>query len=98
MDYATSTLAQFSSNPGKVHYEAVNRVLRYLKGTPHFGLTLGGSNNLKGVDLIGWTADWGKDPSTRRSIGGFVFDIAGGSVSCSSKKQPTVALSTLEAE
>ena len=33
-----------------------------------------------------------------RSISGFVFDIAGGSVSWSSKKQPTVALSTAEAE
>jgi hypothetical protein len=75
----------------------VKRVLRYLKGTAHFGLAFGGSDS--GADLIGWTdSDWAQDVDTRRSVGGFVFDVAGGSVSWSSKKQPTVALSTVEAE
>jgi hypothetical protein len=51
------------------------------------------------VDLVGWSnSNWGEDPDTRRSVGGFVFDIAGGSISWSSKKQPTVTLSTVEAE
>jgi Reverse transcriptase (RNA-dependent DNA polymerase) len=95
--YAVATLAQFSSNPGRAHFEAVKRVLRYLKGTAHFGLTLGGSGD--GVDIIRWTdSDWAQDTDTRRSVGGFVFEVAGGSVSWSSKKQPTVALSTVEAE
>lgn len=43
-------------------------------------------------------ADWGNDAETRRSITGYVFQCAGGSVSWSCKKQPTVALSTMEAE
>jgi len=95
--YAVATLAQFSGNPGKAHFEAVKRVLRYLKGTAHFGLAFGGPK--QGLDLIGWTdSDWAQDPDSRRSVGGFVFDVAGGSVSWSSKKQPTVALSTVEAE
>jgi hypothetical protein len=95
--YAVSTLAQFSANPGKAHFEAVKRVLRYLKGTADFGLTFGGPG--EGVDLVGWTdSDWAQDVDSRRSVGGFVFDVAGGSVSWSSKKQPTVALSTVEAE
>jgi len=92
-----STLAQFSGNPGKAHFEAIKRVLRYLKGTASFGLVFGGSGN--DLDLVGWTdSDWAQDPDSRRSVGGFVFDVAGGSVSWSSKKQPTVALSTVEAE
>jgi hypothetical protein len=95
--YAVSTLAQFSANLGKAHFEAVKRVLRYLKGTADFGLTFGGSG--EGVDLIGWTdSDWAQDTDSRRSVGGFVFDVAGGSVSWPSKKQPTIALSTVEAE
>jgi hypothetical protein len=95
--YAVSTLAQFSANPGKAHFEAVKRVLRYLKGTADFGLTFGGSG--EGVDLIGWTdSDWAQDTDSRHSVGSFVFDVAGGSVSWSSKKQPMVALSTVEAE
>jgi hypothetical protein len=97
IQYAVSTLAQFSSNPGKAHYEGIKRVLRYLKGTANFGLVLGNSSD--GIDLIGWSdSDWAQDTDTRRSMGGFVFDVAGGSVSWSSKKQPTVALSTVEAE
>jgi hypothetical protein len=34
----------------------------------------------------------------RRSVGGFIFDVVGGLVSWSSKKQPTVTLLTLKAE
>ena len=33
-----------------------------------------------------------------RSIGGFVFEVTGGFISWSLKKQPTVMLSTVEAE
>jgi ATP-binding cassette subfamily B (MDR/TAP) protein 1 len=51
--HATGVLAQFGANPGKPHYEALKRVLRYLKGTAHFGLTFGRSDNK--TDLIGWS-------------------------------------------
>jgi hypothetical protein len=52
-----------------------------------------------GTDLIRWTdSDWAQDPDFRQSVSGYIFDIAGGSVSWVSKRQPTVALSTTEAE
>jgi len=51
------------------------------------------------VDLIGWTnSDWAQDRDTQKSIGDFVFDMAGSKFAWSSKKQPMVALSTIEAE
>lgn len=78
--------------------ESLKRVLRYLKATAHYSLILGrkGANN---VDLVGWTdSDWAQDPDTRRSIGAFIFDVAGSKIAWSSKKQPTVALSTVESE
>lgn len=53
IQYVVNTLAQFSANPGKEHFEGIKCVLRYLKGMAHFGLKLGGSGS--GVDLIGWT-------------------------------------------
>ena len=96
--HAVGVLSQFSANPGKAHLELMKCVLRYLKGTAHFALVLGcqGANR---VDLVSWTdSDWAQDPDTRRSIGGFVFDVAGSKVAWSSKKQPTVALSTVESE
>jgi hypothetical protein len=90
-------LAQFSANPGKAHIEAFKRLLRYLKGTAEFVLTLGSKDT--GTDLIGWTnSDWAQDPDSRQSVSGYIFDVTGGSVSWASKRQPTVALSTTEAE
>ena len=98
IQYAVSVVSQFGSNPGKSHLEAAKRILCYLKGTANLALTLGSSGS-ESVDLVGWTDfNWAQDPDSCRSIGGFLFKIAGGSVSWSAKKQPTVALSTVEAE
>jgi len=96
--HAVGVLSQFSANPGKAHLESLKHVLRYLKVTAHFSLTLGqqGTNR---IDLVGWTdLDWVQDPDTRQSISGFIFDVAGSKVAWSSKKQPTIALSTVESE
>lgn len=43
-------------------------------------------------------ADWGNDVYDRRSFTGYSFLINGGAVSWQSKKQPTTALSSIEAE
>ena len=95
--YATQTLSQFSSNPGPAHWTAAKRVLQYLQGTQNLGITYGG-----GEELIKATAysdaDWASDPNDRRSISGYIFLIGDGPVSWSSKKQPTVALSSMEAK
>ena len=50
-------------------------------------------------DCVGYSdADWGGDLDDRKSTSGYVFQISGGAVSWSSKKQTCVALSTAEAE
>jgi hypothetical protein len=75
----------------------IKRVLRYLKGTAHYSLTLVGSG--RDLNLIGWMdSDWAQDLDSRQSVGRFIFDVAGGSVSWLLKKQPTVALSMVEAK
>ena len=43
-------------------------------------------------------ANFASDTETRRSTTGFVFTLAGGAITWSSKIQPTVAVSTSEAE
>ena len=49
--------------------------------------------------MVGYAdADWAGDLDDRHSTTGYVFLMAGGSVSWLSKKQPIVALSTAEAE
>jgi Reverse transcriptase (RNA-dependent DNA polymerase) len=41
--FAVSTLSQFLENPGGPHWNAAKRVLKYLKGTRDYKLTLGGN-------------------------------------------------------
>ena len=47
---------------------------------------------------LGADADWGGDLDTRRSTTGYVFKVYGGIVAWKSRRQPTVALPTTEAE
>lgn len=92
--YIIRVLAQFMSNPGRVHWEALKRVIRYVKGIKDHWLTLGGGEE----GLEGFTdADFASQ-TDRHSISGFAFRYNGGAISWSSKKQPLVALSTTEAE
>ena len=48
---------------------------------------------------MGWSnSNWAQDTNDRRFTSGFVFDVAGNSITWSSKKQATVAASSVEAE
>src|SRR3954465_5887021 len=81
-----------------VTWSAVKCMFHYLKGTINHGIILGGRNPNE-VLLSGYTdADWGDCPDTQRSISGFIFQINNGPVTWSAKKQPTVALSSMEAK
>ena len=93
--FVVGQLAQFMENPVKVHWEAVKRVLRYLKGTKDVKLTYGKSGN-RGLEAF-VDAD-GATQEHRRAISGFVVIIDGGAVSWMSKKQELVTLSTMEGE
>ena len=93
--YAVSVVSRFSANPTTDHWLAVQRILRYLRGT--LDLELAFSGELR--PLVGYSdADWAGDISTRRSTSGYVFGIGTGPISWSSKRQSTVSLSTCEAE
>lgn len=96
--YAVTSLAQFSTNPGPEHWEQLKHLLRYVRKTRDYGLKLGGKET---IDPFGFAdADWGSHPDHRHSISGYAFFLSQdtGAISWSSKKQPTVALSSAEAE
>lgn len=96
--YAMGKVSRYMSNPGKVHWEAVKWILRYLKGTLDTGLLFDArSDNAK--SLLGFVdADYGQDLDGRRSTTGYIFSLAGGSISWRSTLQKCVAQSTTEAE
>ncbi|KAJ3543106.1 hypothetical protein NMY22_g3260 [Coprinellus aureogranulatus] len=96
--FAVYKLAQYAANPKPLHWTAVKRIFRYLKGTRTWALTYGGSDELLDGGLnIFCDADWAANYD-RKSISGYVVTMAGGAIAWSSKKQATVALSTTEAE
>ena len=92
--FAVNHLSQFSQRPGNEHMSALKRVFRYLRGTHTLGITFGGIGDIK----IFCDADWANDTVDRRSISGYISFLGNAPVSWSSRKQPTVALSTMEAE
>jgi hypothetical protein len=94
ISFVVGTLSQFLENPGEVHWEAVKRVFRYLKGTKDLRLVYGGER--KGLE--GFTDADGMSQEHRRAISGYAILIDGGAVSWSSKKQELVTLSTTEAK
>lgn len=94
--FVVSLISRFMAQPTKLHFQATKRVLRYLKGTTSFGIFYkkGGVE-----DLIGYTdSDYAGDLEDRKSTSGYVFMLSSGAVSWSSRKQPIVTLSTIEAE
>lgn len=98
--YAVTALSQFSSNPNKTHWEAVKQLMRYLRGTTNYSITYRGDGDLNSQPmLVGYCdANWAEDRNDRRSITGYSFILCGGAVSWQTRKQKTVATSTLEAE
>jgi len=88
-------ISQFSQRPTKTHEKAAKQALRYLRGTVDEGITYNGNLGMK---LEFWSdANWGGEEG-RESVSGFVFTLAGGAVTYSSKKQGSVALSSTESE
>ncbi len=96
--FTVQTLSQFLSNLGPKYWTAVKSVIRYLKGTVDYGITLGRSD-INTTRLIGWcNPDWACNLDDRKLITGFTFFLGIGTMCYSSKKQTSVALSTAEAK
>ncbi|KAM2723556.1 hypothetical protein EV1_026500 [Malus domestica] len=96
ISYAVGVMSQYMQNPKKPHLEAVRRILRYVKSTIDYGLLYKKGEDCK---LVGYCdANYAGDHDTRRSTTGYVFKLGSGTISWCSKRQPTVSLSTTEAE
>jgi hypothetical protein len=101
ISFAVGYVARFASNPNQEHLDAVHHTFAYVAGTRKLGLNFrkqspqdDAKNLVKGfVD-----SDFANCEDSRRSTTGFVFIMSGAPISWSSKRQATVAQSTMEAE
>ncbi len=102
VSFACGLLCRYMDRYTTVHWQAAKHVVRYLKATSEHGLLFkrrSGTRKDQPLDLVCYSdASFGTDQLTGRSTTGFTCYINGCLVSWSSRLQPTVALSTAEAE
>ena len=100
LGFVVSKLSHYFSNPTEEQWVTVKHVLRYLKGTSNKELTYRRCDD-EDLQIHAYSdADWAADKTDRRSTSGYCVSLnkEGPAVSWKSKKQPTVALSSCEAE
>ncbi|XP_042003750.1 secreted RxLR effector protein 161-like [Salvia splendens] len=86
--FAVHKLSQYVSKPCDEHWEATEKILRYLKRTPGRGLFYS----------IFSDTDWAACLDTRRSMTGYCLFFGLSLVSWKAKKQHIVSRSSAEAE
>ncbi|RVW23075.1 hypothetical protein VitviT2T_005480 [Vitis vinifera] len=94
--FAVGMLGRYQSNPGKDHWKAAKKVMRYLQGTKDYKLMYRRTSNL---EVVGYSdSDFAGCVDSRKSTSGYIFILAGGAISWRSVKQTMTATSTMEAE
>ena len=94
ISFAVCKLSRFVANPGDDHWHALERVMRYLKGTMSYGIHYTGyPRGLEGYSDSNWISD-----AKMKATSGYVFTLGGGAVSWKSCKQTILTRSTMEAE
>lgn len=99
ISWIVSKLSQTLANPKAENLVAAKHVLRYLKGTVDYKLCYKKTD--EDLSLIAFSdSDWASSMEDRRSTTGYCFSLTkqGPAISWKTRKQPTVALSTCEAE
>ncbi|KAH9735646.1 Integrase catalytic domain-containing protein [Citrus sinensis] len=96
--YAVSVVSRFMSNPGKLHWDAMKWVMRYLKGTLDHGMMYGKSKH-EVYEVRGYVdSDFASDLDRKKSISGYLFMLDSYLISWKATLQHIVALSSTEVE
>uniref|UniRef100_A0A6N2KS64 Integrase catalytic domain-containing protein n=1 Tax=Salix viminalis TaxID=40686 RepID=A0A6N2KS64_SALVM len=94
--FTVNKLSQFMHKPTEFHWQAVKRLLRYLKGTITHGLFLTRSAS---ASLSAFSdSDWAGNPDDRTSTSAYILFLGGNAIAWASRKQRSVARSSTEAE
>ena len=96
ISYSVEVCARYQANPKESHMTTLKRIIKYVKTTAKFGVWY--SKDTSNV-LAGYSnTDQDGNVDDRKSTSGGCFYVGNNLVSCMSKKQNFVSLSTVEAE
>ena len=95
ISYAVIRMSQYMSNPTQEHIQKARHIVKYLGSTPNLALSFSGGES--SLDSF-CDSDWAGDKDTMRSTSGYAIFLGKDLVSWRSRRQPTVALSSTEAE
>jgi len=90
--------ARYCSNPGILHFQAVDHIFAYLNKYPEMGITYTGINNKNLLIKAYSDSDWGNCTDSRRSTTGYITTLGDNIISWCVTLQKSVALSSTEAE
>nr|XP_043639845.1 uncharacterized mitochondrial protein AtMg00810-like [Erigeron canadensis] len=94
--YAVQQVCLFMHAPRESHFNFLKRILRYIQGTIDFGIRLTAQSD---HSIVAYSdADWAGCPDSCKSTSGYCVFIGNNLISWSSKRQPTVSRSSVEAE
>ncbi|XP_019427177.1 PREDICTED: uncharacterized protein LOC109335499 [Lupinus angustifolius] len=97
--YSVNKVCQFLAKPLNSHWTVVKRILRYLQGTKHLGLTITSINTHSDLPLIAYcNADWASDIDDRKLTSGACLYLGPHLVTWWSKKQQTIYRSSTKVE
>lgn len=89
-------LAMYMDNPGDEHWRAMGRLVGYIAGQKTVELLLMKPKDLKAYAFV--DSNYATNKETRKSVTGYYVTIGGCLISAASKTQPSVSLSSTEAE
>lgn len=99
LSFSLNLCSRYQDKPTDQLWKALKRILRYLKGTTDLlAFKRKATMNLQ-EKLIGYSdSDWAADEADRKSTSGYLFKVFNCTVTWSTRKQNTVAMSSTEAE
>ncbi|XP_042497575.1 uncharacterized mitochondrial protein AtMg00810-like [Macadamia integrifolia] len=96
ISFSVNKVCQFLHSPTEEHWQAIKRILRYLKDTVAHGLLISKTTSQR---LMAFSdANWAGCIDDHRYTGGFAIFIGTNLISWSAKKQPTISRSSTESE
>ena len=82
--HAVILTSRYMSDPGRVHWQTLKWVMRYLRGTDNYGILYRGDSDPTKDVLMGYCdSDYASNCDSRKSQTGYVFTLYGSAITWS---------------